>query len=611
MMLSSAETLLQRGIAAHRAGQLQPALEAYRAVLALQPDNAVAHHNLGLIFLGQGDATAAVGNLIRAVELLPDHMDFAFSLAEAARSAQWPENALQALGAFIARQRATTVPLHLYVALAEGLVFRGKHPDAVLHQFLPALALTETAPSTWHNLAFYLLQLNCCDAATTAVDKAIQQAPASSPSLLPQRLSSLSLKAAILRAQGRSVEALPFLREAAALAPDHAPTWNNLAALYRDQGDFVAADQAVQQAVALKPDYAAAWSTAGSVAFVLQDFGRAEACCKEALRIQPDLAEAHWNLALACLAQGDFSRGWAEYEWRLRLPAAPELYPDLGLPRWQGESLTGKTLLLHAEQGHGDTLQFIRLAQPLADQGVRVVALVQPALARLLAGCPFLADVHGTGGPVPTADFCLPLLSLPHRLGLTLDAIPIRTPYVFPTRGDISVWQERLAPRPRPRVGLVWAGDPRPNDSESNRIDQRRSLAFSSFSGILAIPGISFVSLQKGEAAASLIPQPNLYDAAGELADFGDTAALVTHLDLVITVDTAVAHLAGALGKDVWVLSRFDACWRWLEGREDSPWYRTLRLFRQAKPGDWSAPLAEVVRALDHRFNSRGNKETP
>lgn len=610
MVMSSAEALLQRAIAVHRTGQLQPALEAYRAVLALQPDNAVAHHNLGLVLLSQGDAPSAVGSLVRSLELLPNHTDFAFSLAEAARSAQWPEEALQALGAYLSRHR-TAAPLNLYVALAEGLACHGRKPEEALRRLLPALSLTDATAAAWHNLAFHLLRLGGSEAAHAAIDKALQHSPASLPASLPQRLGSLSLKAAILRALGRGAEALPLLQEAAALAPDHAPTWNNLAALYRDQGQFTAADQAVRQALALKPDYAAALSTAGSVAFVLQDFSRAVACCNEALRLQPDLAEAHWNLALACLAQGDFARGWAEYEWRQHLPAAAQLYPDLGLPRWQGEPLTGKTLLVHAEQGHGDTLQFIRLAQPLADQGIRIIALAQPALVRLLARCPFLAEVHPLGGPVPAADFCLPLMSLPHRLGLTIDAIPARIPYLHAAQDDIAAWQERLAAWPRPRVGLVWAGDPRPNDAESNRIDQRRSLTFAAFSSLLATPGISFVSLQKGEAARSLVQHSNLYDAADELRDFGDTAALLTHLDLVITVDTAVAHLAGALGREVWTLSRFDACWRWLEGRDDSPWYPTLRLFRQNAPGDWSTPLAAVAQALVQRFTAPRNEETP
>jgi hypothetical protein len=267
-------------------------------------------------------------------------------------------------------------------------------------------------------------------------------------------------------------------------------------------------------------------------------------------------------------------------------------------PTWKpGQSLAGKTILLFAEQGLGDTIQFVRFAPLLAAQGAQVILLVQPALVSLLAGIEGIAACIGFGDKLPRFDLQYPLMSLPYALGIELASVQANYPYLTAAPDAVAGWGDRLAALPGRKVGLVWAGDPRPDQPEANRTDRRRSMRFDQLASLADIPGVSFVSLQKGkpaEQARTAIPGLTLHDWTPELRSFADTAALAHNLDLVISVDTSVAHLAGAIGRPVWMFNRFDSCWRWLDGRDDSPWYPTLRQFRQATAGDWAGVLARV-----------------
>jgi hypothetical protein len=270
-------------------------------------------------------------------------------------------------------------------------------------------------------------------------------------------------------------------------------------------------------------------------------------------------------------------------------------------PPWLGaEELTGKTVLLHAEQGFGDTLQFCRYAALVAARGARVVLRVTRPLAGLLATLDGGTEVISDGDSVPAFDLHCPLMSLPLAFGTTLETIPPPA-RLLPPADHVAEWRRRLAALAGPRVGLCWAGDPRRNDPTARATDRRRSITLAHYGPLGGIAGPSFVSLQKGEAAAQTAAPPGgllVHDWTDELDDFADTAALIEALDLVITVDTAVAHLAGTLGKPVWILSRCDGCWRWLTDRDDSPWYPSARLFRQPAPGDWDAVISRVVAAL-------------
>jgi len=327
-----------------------------------------------------------------------------------------------------------------------------------------------------------------------------------------------------------------------------------------------------------------------------------------AREVQPDSADAHWNEALSRLASGDYASGWRQHEWRWRtnaMRALERVYPQ---PLWLGETpLAGRTILLHGEQGYGDMLQFCRyapLVAALAGPGANVVLEVPIHLARLLRTMPGPQLVIPQTEAPPAFDVHCPLLSLPLALGTTLETIPAVVPYLFADPDQERAWRIRLAALPGLRVGLVWGGNPRPDDPVATAIDPRRSIALARLAPLGAVPGVSFVSLQKGDRATEAkAPPPGmvLHDWTDELWDFADTAALIAGLDLVISVDTSVVHLAGALGKPVWVLNRYDACWRWLHGRTDSPWYPTARLFGQPSYGDWDSVIAEVAAALRER----------
>jgi hypothetical protein len=300
--------------------------------------------------------------------------------------------------------------------------------------------------------------------------------------------------------------------------------------------------------------------------------------------------------------KGDFAQGFREFEWRR--PHRQAMRPPRSNlpPRWTGEDPTGRTILLQAEQGLGDVLQFARYATEIVALGAQVILEVYPPLKRLLASVPGIAQLLTPDDALPDGvDWHLPMMSAPYVLGTRLETIPATVPYVSPDAKMKAAWERRLAKLPGLKVGLVWAGDPRRHDPRAHAIDRRRSIALDRLTPLLMVPDVHFVSLQKGVPSAQIgkiAAELQPLDLMEEVADFADSAALVANLDLVISVDTSVVHLAGALGKPVWILSRFDGCWRWLTGRDDSPWYPTARLFRQTAPGNWDEVIVRVAREL-------------
>jgi hypothetical protein len=295
------------------------------------------------------------------------------------------------------------------------------------------------------------------------------------------------------------------------------------------------------------------------------------------------------------LLAGELTEGWAQYEWRWRLKKQLKHVRPFKQPLWAGEETGGRVLLLHAEQGFGDTLQFCRYAPLVAARGHRVILEVQRPLAPLLTDLPGVERVISHGDPLPHFDLHCPMLSVPGILGTTADTIPSAVPYLAAEPAMVARWRERLAALPGKKVGLVWAGNP------NMSADRRRSIELAQLASLADVPGVSFISLQKGSPALQAIAPPPglvLHDWTVELSDFAATASLIEALDLVIGVDTSVIHLAGALGKPVWLLNRFDCCWRWLKGCDDSGWYPGLRQFRQSSPGTWAAPIAELQAAL-------------
>jgi hypothetical protein len=320
-------------------------------------------------------------------------------------------------------------------------------------------------------------------------------------------------------------------------------------------------------------------------------------CFERALAIGPADPRTQWHLAMNHLLSGNFAAGWDRLEARFEATGACAQEPA-----WDGAPFQpGTRVLLRAEQGHGDTLQFVRYAPLLAARGAVVLLEVQPGLKRLLAAQPWGHGVIAQGDALPPHELQCPLMSLPRAFATRLATIPAEIPYLRADPREVAAWRHRLAPMPGPRVGLAWAGGFRPQDLEVRMMDRRRSMPLARLAPLARVPGVRLVSLQKGPPSAQARHPPAdmaLLDWTDELRDFADTAALIEALDLVISVDTAVAHLAGALGRPVWLLNRFDTDWRWLLARDDSPWYPTMRLFRQPSPGDWDGVVRSVADAL-------------
>jgi Tfp pilus assembly protein PilF len=402
---------------------------------------------------------------------------------------------------------------------------------------------------------------------------------------------------------GRVAEAENCFRGCLRLWPDHPGAHLNLAVALQSRGRLDEAEVCYRDALRLGQDAAQVHS---NLSVLLRELGRpaeAEASCREALRLRPELADAQVNLAVSLLLAGRWAEAWPLYEARWRCSSLALVRREFAQPQWTGEQpIAGANVLLHAEQGFGDTLQFCRYARLVAALGARVVLEVPRALARLLVQLEGVAQVVAEGDALPEFDLHCPLMSLPLAFATTPEIVPGPVPYLTADPAQVAVWRDALAELPGRRIGLVWAGSSRNFQPHAVALDRRRSMRLADMAPLAGVRGCSFVSLQLGPPAAQLNEPPAglvVLDVAQWLGDFADTAALVANLDLVIAVDTSVAHLAGALGKPVWLLNRFDSCWRWLLGRDDSPWYPGLRQFRQEGQGDWEGVMQLVVGALE------------
>jgi tetratricopeptide (TPR) repeat protein len=393
----------------------------------------------------------------------------------------------------------------------------------------------------------------------------------------------LARHAQMLAAAGRLAEAADCWRH-----PEESSSVNNLGSAYRGIGASAEAAVCYQQALRLRPDDVEVLVNLANAFGDLGDIEVAEAYARRAIALQPDLPNAHFALGWLLLTSGRLQEGWREHAWRRRMKD----YVIRSFPgqEWQGEPPGDRLLLLHSDEGIGDAIQCVRYIPMLGASNV--VLEVQPDLVRLFQGLPGVTAVLATGrsGTLPV-DLHRPLLDLPGLLGTTVETIPSEVPYLQADPGLALKWHRRLEHLTGFRVGLAWAGNP------ANLADRTRSMALAQLTPLFdSFPEVAFVSLQKG-AAGQQTGRP-LHDFTADLIDFAETAALLQTLDLVIAVDTAVVHLAGALGMPVWLLNRFDTDWRWMLGRDDSPWYPTLRQFRQPEMGDWDAVVSQVAAAL-------------
>jgi cytochrome c-type biogenesis protein CcmH/NrfG len=400
-----------------------------------------------------------------------------------------------------------------------------------------------------------------------------------------------------LRDLDRLGEAETSLREALRLKPDFANAHTELGNVLDYLGRFDEAEASVRAALRLQPETALVHSYLGRILYHLGRAAEAQASYRTALRLQPEATGLRVGLGLALLMAGQLEEGWREFEWRLRLEHMVRRDPVFSMPSWNGEAIGGRVILLLADQGLGDTLQFCRYVPQVASRGGRIILAVQPPLVRLLSRLPGVSEIVTDRCFKPSSfDLWCALMSLPHAVGTTLETIPATTPYLTADPADVAHWRERLAGLAGLRVGLCWAGG-RTRYLSKIATDRRRSITLDRLAPLGQISGVQFISLQKGAPAAEAARPPQgmkLHDFTQDLHDFADTAALIDNLDLVISVDTAIAHLAGALGKPVWVLNRFDTCFRWPRDRDDSPWYPSLRQFRQPTPGDWDSVISRA-----------------
>jgi tetratricopeptide (TPR) repeat protein len=590
---SSMSGLLEAGLRHQRAGQLAQAKAVYIQVLKVNPSQADALHLLGLIAHQVGQDRIALETIGRAIEIEPGIALFRSSLGNTLKSLG---RLAEALDAYATAIRCKPDFAEAHYNLGTVLAALGRHDDAAA-AYRSAIDLNPDFADAHYNLGIILLQRGEPDAAAAACRHAIRCAP--------KHAEAYGNLGKALQELDRPDEALAAYDAAISIKPHYAEAHSNRGNILKACGRLDEAAAAHNTAIRFKPDFAEAHYNLGNTLKAQARSGEAIHAYHHAIRLRPDFAEAHVNLGMERLLSGDFPRGWEDYEWRLRGTGHPLQPRAFSKPQWRGEALGGRTILLHAEQGLGDTIQFCRYVPLVAARGGCVVLELPRPLLRLLSGLPGVARLIAAGSPLPAFDVQCSLMSLPLAFRTDIDTIPADVPYLSAKPDRIAFWRNWLGDKTRLRVGLVWSGGLRPDQPELQAVNERRNIPLQVI-GQLNRGDIDFVSLQKGEPAESELiamrdviwPDGNLTDAAPEIGDFDDTAGLIEMLDLLISVDTSTAHLAAAMGKPVWLLNRFDSCWRWLEHREDSPWYPTLRLFRQTTPGDWQGVMRRVEAAL-------------
>jgi tetratricopeptide (TPR) repeat protein len=550
-LINVARAANQRGVALAQEGRYGEALASLRAALQFCPHDVNVYCNLGAVLGLQGNYEEAIGYYQHALRLRPDHVESHYNLGNAHLQC---DQLTEAEAAF---RRA--------------LELEPGHVDALL------------------NLAVALIGQQRLEEAAEVCRQVLTRQPDNVDALVHMGNTFLQKK--------EHHEAQHWYEQALRLQPDCTAAHNNLGNALRDQGLMKEAESCYRRAVFHGPDFAAAHNNLGVVLGEQGRFDEAERCYQEALLL--NYHEARFHLAHLWLQLGDFERGWPMYEarWETR----NFVKPSFAQPRWDGSDLAGRTLLIQAEQGLGDTIQFIRYAALAKRRGGRVVFQCQPALREVLKGCAGIDELVSQDAPLPAFDVHVPLLSLPGLLGTRLDNMPAETPYLTADASRVAHWRAVLAALdPGLRVGIAWQGSP------AHRNDRRRSVPLAQFEPLARVPGVQLISLQVGpgaEQVAELAGRWPIIDLGSrfDASSFADAAAVISGLDLLVSVDTALVHLAGALGRPAWVALSYAADWRWLLGREDSPWYPTVRLFRQAEPGQWPEVFERVAGALQRK----------
>ncbi|MDX2228081.1 MAG: FkbM family methyltransferase [Leptolyngbyaceae cyanobacterium bins.349] len=570
---------------ADQLGRTSESIARYETVLQIQPNSAEAHGNLGSVLLKLRRLDEAVAHHRKSTEFAPTNAKAHYNLAIALYENNQIDEAIQSYQRAIERMPDYANAHH---NLGMALYRQGKADEAITH-YQQAIALEPGHASARNSLGVALYQQGKLDDAIAQYRQAI--------ALMPHYISAHDNLGIALKQQRQLEAAAEHFRTAIALNPAYVNAYINLGNTMRELGDYHQAIAYCQESIRLQPTNADAHNTYGCI---LVDLGRLQdaiACYEAAIQHRPDFADAHLNLGIILLQVGDFQRGFAEYHWRWQTKQCPDLRYTHAL--WKGEDLTRKIILLTAEQGFGDTIQFARYATLVAQRGGKVVIACQKPLVRLLATVPGVAQCVDRDQDNVETHVHAPLMELPYVLGTTLETIPATVPYVFPPAA--APIQLHIPPDTHRKIGFVWATNP------SNSTSGKRSCPVEHFLTLLDVPHIALYSLQKDASDADralLQGHDRLQDIQAQLEDFADTAAAIAQLDLVITVDTAVAHLAGAMGKPTWILLAHVPDWRWLMEREDSPWYPTMRLFRQHQPDAWAEVFERVKQALAAPFPS-------
>jgi tetratricopeptide (TPR) repeat protein len=546
-------------------GKLLDSISCYRKALQAKPDFADAYYRIGNAYYDLGELNEAISAYQNALILKQDFVEAYFNMGKAFHD-------------------------------------QGK-PDEAISAYQNALALDPEMVEALYNLGIVFHEQNYIEAAISYYRHALEVKPD-----FPAAYNNMGNA---FQVQGRFKEAIACYEKALQLSPDYAEAYYNLGKTFHDLYDYKKALAFYQKALELRPDYAKAHCNMGRSHHNLGNFQEAITCYKKALEKEPEYAEAQFNLSITYLLTGNFKDGWKGYEWRLKRNDLERTHPYRHkAPRWNGSPFVGQTLLIHSEQGIGDTLQFARYLPMVKALGGYVIFELRGSLTGLFQDFPGVDKLIGLSLSDKKSDIefdlCVPLLSLPGIFRTSLETIPAGVPYLHADPEKIRHWRDRMS-RKCLKVGLVWAG---------NATYPNRSCPLGQFSALAQVKGVKIYGFQKGEAATQVnddsLPEGFLSANFGEdFKDFTDTAAALHNLDLLISIDTSVAHLAGAMGKAVWVLLPFVPDWRWLQDREDSPWYPTMRLFRQKTPGDWATVIKCMAEELLIFAENRQNENLP
>ena len=579
-----APALFNRGNALFALNRLDEAVSSFAKAVAINPGDALIHFRLGLALQCQGKLNEARRHYGDALAVKPDYADAYSNLGSLLEAMGDPAAAISHFERAIALDPNNAVYRHNL-----GLVLhRCSRLSEALERYEQALRIEPQYPEALNSHGTALVALGRPDEGFASYLKALKLKP-NDPAL------HFNAGVALHRC-GQPEGALAYYDQALTLKPDYVEALSNRGSALLDIDRLEEALSSSDRALELRPQHAEALNNRGNVLRELRRLDEALASFGKALAVQPDLPEAHWNQSVCWLMEGEFQKGFQEFEWRWRTAAGAGLKRSFPQPLWLGDrDISGKTILLHAEQGFGDAIQFCRYAAQVAQRGARVVVEVPSVLTSLLGTLEGVAEIHASGDPLPAFDVHCPFMSLPLAVKTTVATIPADVPYLRAAPAAVAKWQAALQETRRPRIGLAW------RSSLHQKNYRHKSIAPGRLTPLLACDA-TFISLQKDylpEDDQWLVTHPEIRRFGDDLADFSDTAALASVMDVIITVDTAVAHLAGALGLPVWILlPHIGIDWRWMLDRSDCPWYPTARLYRQPAIGDWGTVIDRVAQDL-------------